>query len=56
MFPFALLALALVLYKQYKPEIQNTLLGNGRFGLEALTQNDERFVAKKLSGLLKYSY
>jgi hypothetical protein len=55
-FPFALLALALVLYKQYKPEVQNALLGNGRFGLEALTQNDERFVAKKLSGLLKYSY
>jgi hypothetical protein len=54
--PCALLALALVLYKQYKPEIQNALLGNGRFGLEALTQNDERFVAKKLSGLLKYSY
>ena len=56
MVPCALLALALVLYKQYKPEIQNALLGNGRFGLEALTQNDERFVAKKLSGLLKYSY
>ena len=35
--PFALLALALVLYKQYKPEVQNALLGNGRFGLEALT-------------------
>jgi hypothetical protein len=32
------------------------LLGNGRFGLEAMTTDDERQVAKKLAGLLKYTY
>lgn len=36
--------------------MQNALIGNGRLGLVALTANDERFVAKRLAGFLKYSY
>ena len=32
------------------------VLGNGRWGLEALSQKDMRFVSKRLAGLLKYTY
>lgn len=54
--PLALLAFAAIAYFQYKTQVQNALLGTGRFGLEAMSKNDERFVAKRLAGFLKYTY
>ena len=32
------------------------MVGEGGFGFEALDRNSVRFVAKRLSGLLKYQY
>ena len=54
--PLVFLACSVVFYYQYKTQVQNAVLGNGRFGLEAMSPDDERFVAKKLAGLLKYRY
>jgi len=31
-------------------------MGHGRLGFEAMTEDDERFVAKRLSTFIKYSY
>ena len=51
-----LLASSLMLCYQYKRQIENLIIGEGRFGLEALSTDSMRFIAKRLSGLLKYQY
>ena len=32
------------------------MIGEGRFGLEALSNDSVRFISKRLAGLLKYQY
>ena len=54
--PLIVLASTLVLCYQYKTQIENLVIGEGRFGLEALPSNSVRFIAKRLAGLLKYQY
>ena len=51
-----MLAAALVVIVQFRTQIENLVLGNGRWGLEGLSQKDERFISKRLAGLLKYTY
>jgi hypothetical protein len=50
--PIALVSCAIALAYKYKTEIENNL----PFGGDVITQNDERFISKKLAGLLDYSY
>ena len=52
----ALLTLAVIAYFKFQPEVQNAVMGHGRFGIEAMSEDDERFVAKRLSTFIKYSY
>ena len=54
--PFVLVALALILCVKFKTQLQNALIGNGRLGFKAMDAKDERFVSRKLAGLLKYQY
>ena len=46
--PIALVSCAIALAYKYKTEIENYL----PFGGDVITQNDERFISKKLAGLL----
>ena len=43
-------------FYQYKRQIENYVIGEGRFGLEALSNDSVRFISKRLAGLLKYQY
>ena len=54
--PFVLLAFSLMIYVKFKSQIQNLVIGNGRLGFEAIDAQDERFISKRLAGLLKYQY
>ena len=54
--PIVAVALSLIVSFQFRIQIENIVFGNGRWGIEALTQKDERFVSKRLAGLLKYTY
>ena len=51
-----LLATTVVLCYRFKTELQNAIIGEGRFGFEALNTDSVRFVAKRLASLLKYQY
>lgn len=50
--PIILGSVSAILCYKYKTEIQNALLGSR----VALTLSEERFVAKRISGFLKYSF
>jgi hypothetical protein len=50
--PFVGLAACLVGYNQFKPQIENLLFGN----MTALSPKDLRFVGRKISGFLNYTY
>jgi hypothetical protein len=50
--PIILGSLSAVLCYKYKTEIQNAFLGSR----VALKLSEERFVAKRISGFLKYTY
>ena len=54
--PLLFASACVIVYVNFKPQLQNLLFGKGRFGFEALSLRDERFVAKKLASLLKYTY
>lgn len=32
------------------------MFGHGSFGLQAIREDDEKYISKKLAGLLKYTY
>ena len=54
--PLLALASTLVLCYKYRTWLENAIIGEGRFGLKALSNDSVRFIAKRLSGLLKYQY
>ena len=51
MIPITLLSLLVVTCYNYKTQIMNLLVKG-----DALSAKDERFIAKRISGLLDYSY
>ena len=48
------LAATVMLLFKYRTQVENLVIGEGRFGLEALSTDSMRFIAKRLAGLLKY--
>lgn len=54
--PLLALATSLVLCYKYRTQLENTIIGEGRFGMKALSTDSVRFIAKRLAGLLKYQY
>lgn len=52
--PLVLLSSAIVIYFKFKTELQNLLVPRGL--MEAFSDKEEKFIARKLSGLLHSSY
>ena len=51
-----MLAAAVMFLYRFRTQVENFVIGEGRFGLEALSNDSVRFIAKRLAGLLKYQY
>ena len=54
--PLVALSLSVIVYFKFKTEILNLLVPAKLLGLEAFSDREEKFIARKLSGLLSQSY
>lgn len=54
--PLIVAASSLIMLYKYKTQLENAIIGEGRFGLQAISQNDMTFVAKRLASLIRYQY
>ena len=54
--PLLLLASGIIIFFKFKTQIQNVVIGEGRFGFEALSTDSVRFISKRLASLLKFQY
>ena len=54
--PLLLLASGIIIFYKFKTQIQNVVIGEGRFGFEALSTDSVRFISKRLASLLKFQY
>lgn len=55
-FPFVALSMSVILYFKFKTEILNFVVPTKLLGLEAFSDREEKFISRKLSGLLSQSY
>jgi hypothetical protein len=50
--PLVALSLSVIVYFKFKTEILNLVVPTKLLGLEAFSDREEKFIARKLSGLL----
>ena len=54
--PLLLVASGIIIFFKFRTQIENLVIGEGRFGLEALSTDSVRFISKRLASLLKFQY
>ena len=54
--PLVALSASIIIYFKFKTEIMNYVIPTKLLGLEAYSDREEKFIARKLSGLLSQSY
>jgi hypothetical protein len=55
-FPLVALSMSVILYFKFKTEILNFVVPTKLLGLEAFSDREEKFISRKLSGLLSQSF
>lgn len=55
-FPFVFVSLSLIVYFKFKTELLNFIVPTKLLKMEAFSDKEERFISRKLSGLLSASY
>jgi hypothetical protein len=54
--PLVALSFSLILYFKFQTEVLNLFVPSKLLNLQAFSDKEERFIARKLSGLLSQSY
>lgn len=55
-FPLVFVSLSLIVYFKFKTELLNFIVPTKLLKMEAFSDKEERFISRKLSGLLSASY